>query len=969
MTDVSTAPVTDMASRLVETVMINVDDFADSFLTCGTCFTGYDTCERAAKLLPCSHTVCRSCLDRILETQSQATSLRCPICREDIPVPAGGASSFPPAFIVNQLLDLLATQRRDVVPKCRIHSNQELLFCETCDVVFCTECRGRSHAAHPSGCESLSDCDTANVPLCLSNEHSGVGTPTTSGTSALNHNVISFNVAIKRCTEIMLYKMHLCIQELDRAQSAVSAELDRLSINKSLCVESINSKFSEIIALVERRQAELLDTVSRLANDKHRALVDQLALIESEREAIRRECNSLKGILDVRSISKAISYLNDKLDTVTSLTEPRENAFLHYQDCMLTRGLRRGQRQRNALTSSTSQPPTAQPMLQISDRVPNTTGELSAVSSSPLLRQNTDTSSNSTGSNLIDIARCLAAFGRILVSTTYPALCTAHLPSQLVTYLIAKASIQAVDYYGRPQSTGGTDPIDVVLTDPEGRSVPTELFDMGDGSYELLIRPVTAGLHQLSVQILSRPIRGSPFQLSVRRAQQRSWCFTEGSDGRGLIQPFAVAYGPYPRTNGECSSDGTCFIYLLDTGNSRLLVINPDTGALHTTLVGAPLVGQAATGIAWSPEGLWIVNWRSKRVYLLDPWTDKVVQSIHSSLFIEPTSTCRCPLTGSLYVADNGAGCVFLCNPVTGSTRPFVGVGVQTSSSNEPNLSGSHTTPRTAEQSGDRSPHSASTLFSPEPRNFRRITGLCATDSGELVLSTGSTIRVFSKDGVQINLLTPPIVRTENTPSMGRTTMPAPRAVSEATYFERSPVGSTLTLNTGSSRDARFSLNTGPLGVDRCSLSGLPPAQSNTAFSPRGQFGGVFAARPPISEDDFPSDRLGICLLASYSDRRRSGVVVWPQNAWCSIRNESSSPRSQRSVQSSTSPNPNLSDRQSCDSPNCVDFPRPVDCCPPYLIEAEPGLRRLAGLVALADSRQLVVVDQGAQSLCRLRYA
>ncbi|OON20629.1 hypothetical protein X801_03485 [Opisthorchis viverrini] len=227
---------------------------------------------------------------------TDATSLRCPICREDIPVPTGGASSFPPAFIVNQLLDLLATQRRDVVPKCRIHPNQELLFCETCDVVFCTECRGRSHAAHPSGCEALSDCDTANVPLCLSNEHSGVGTPTTSGTSALNHNVISFNVAIKRCTEIMLYKMHLCIQELDRAQSAVSAELDRLSINKSLCVESINSKFSEIIALVERRQAELLDTVSRLANDKHRALVDQLALIESEREAIRRECNSLKGI-------------------------------------------------------------------------------------------------------------------------------------------------------------------------------------------------------------------------------------------------------------------------------------------------------------------------------------------------------------------------------------------------------------------------------------------------------------------------------------------------------------------------------------------------------------------------------------------------------------------------------------------------------------------------------------------------
>lgn len=58
-----------MSSRLVETVMINVDDFADNFLTCGTCFSGYNSSERAAKLLPCSHTICRSCLDRILTNE------------------------------------------------------------------------------------------------------------------------------------------------------------------------------------------------------------------------------------------------------------------------------------------------------------------------------------------------------------------------------------------------------------------------------------------------------------------------------------------------------------------------------------------------------------------------------------------------------------------------------------------------------------------------------------------------------------------------------------------------------------------------------------------------------------------------------------------------------------------------------------------------------------------------------------
>ncbi|VEL07264.1 unnamed protein product [Protopolystoma xenopodis] len=41
--------------------------------------------------------------------------------------------------------------------------------------------------------------------------------------------------------------------------------------------------------------------------------------------------------------------------------------------------------------------------------------------------------------NLVDIARVLAAFGRIVVSTTYPGLCTAKLPDDLSVHLLAKA--------------------------------------------------------------------------------------------------------------------------------------------------------------------------------------------------------------------------------------------------------------------------------------------------------------------------------------------------------------------------------------------------------------------------------------------------------------------------------------------------------------------------------------------------
>ena len=85
----------------------------------------YDGVEHNPKLLPCSHTVCLHCLDRIVATFARDTGqFRCPICRELITIPRGGVIALPPSFLVNQLLDLMARQRREVIPKCSTHQTQ-----------------------------------------------------------------------------------------------------------------------------------------------------------------------------------------------------------------------------------------------------------------------------------------------------------------------------------------------------------------------------------------------------------------------------------------------------------------------------------------------------------------------------------------------------------------------------------------------------------------------------------------------------------------------------------------------------------------------------------------------------------------------------------------------------------------------------------------------------------------------------
>ena len=64
-----------MTSTLIETININADDFTDNFLTCPTCIGPYDDGEHAPKLLPCSHTLCRSCLERISSSATSVNSL------------------------------------------------------------------------------------------------------------------------------------------------------------------------------------------------------------------------------------------------------------------------------------------------------------------------------------------------------------------------------------------------------------------------------------------------------------------------------------------------------------------------------------------------------------------------------------------------------------------------------------------------------------------------------------------------------------------------------------------------------------------------------------------------------------------------------------------------------------------------------------------------------------------------------
>lgn len=274
----------------METVNINLEDFSESFLTCATCLCTYDQGGRKAKLLPCSHTVCLRCLTRMEEISQRKETLRCPMCREMTALPSGGVAALPSSFVINQLFDLMQKQRRDVVPNCSIHPDQQLMYCEACDLVFCAICRS----------SLISSC--------------------------AEHNVVPFSIALKRISEIVVHKTKQCVANLDRASKNVNLEMEQLDKNVDRIVDELNSLFQEICQVVEKRRRELVDSARMLRDEKHKVLRDQMELIDAHRKRLERELENSQ--LDVHEMGYRTKRVSEASEQAVSLMEPRENAFL-----------------------------------------------------------------------------------------------------------------------------------------------------------------------------------------------------------------------------------------------------------------------------------------------------------------------------------------------------------------------------------------------------------------------------------------------------------------------------------------------------------------------------------------------------------------------------------------------------------------------------------------------------------------
>lgn len=112
-------------------------------ITCAICQEIYEK----AKLLPCSHYYCSSCIENVAASRSRSrVPFNCPECRKEANLPPGGVAKLQSAFFVERLKDVYVkmakadgkAKRKAACGRCSARKIV-VAFCEQCAEFQCEE--------------------------------------------------------------------------------------------------------------------------------------------------------------------------------------------------------------------------------------------------------------------------------------------------------------------------------------------------------------------------------------------------------------------------------------------------------------------------------------------------------------------------------------------------------------------------------------------------------------------------------------------------------------------------------------------------------------------------------------------------------------------------------------------------------------------------------------------------------------
>eukprot|EP00057_Strongylocentrotus_purpuratus_P005651 XP_003731468.1 PREDICTED: tripartite motif-containing protein 2-like [Strongylocentrotus purpuratus] len=262
-------------------------------LECPVCLKFF----KEPKILTCSHTFCKVCLEKILETRRK---LLCPTCREETSVPGGDVSRLQSNITVRSLVEYLETQGQSncnqedkPLPqkwnKCKTHPNyDEECFCLDCNKHVCFKC---GLLEHPINAHTLLDAG-------------------------------AHETAQKNKVEELASKAGTKIREVDKYVTFVVDQRKRVHNVQEQLNDEIDKTFEESVQKLKRRKTVLENEVGRELGILETSLGDMEESGRKQKDQIKRALDSVKNGLNFPLKTEALTSHRATCQQLEELLSP-----------------------------------------------------------------------------------------------------------------------------------------------------------------------------------------------------------------------------------------------------------------------------------------------------------------------------------------------------------------------------------------------------------------------------------------------------------------------------------------------------------------------------------------------------------------------------------------------------------------------------------------------------------------------
>ena len=269
-------------------------------LTCPVCFDLYTN----PKTLPCLHSFCEACIERFPQDKEGETYyLSCPTCRHRTELPGGGAGAFPVAFTLNNLKEVHSLLKKVSDPQQVTCDNCTTAnatgYCKDCSKFFCQKCMDIHNGWAPFASHQVTSLDEVAASVSSTSQLLAPGKqeaplicPIPSHDEPLKIYCETCDSVICRDCTVRTHKDH----EYDLVSASYTKHCQELKHSLNPVKEKIKA-IKKILSALATREGEVRDRGEGVLEEIHEMVE---AMINILRQSGRKLSEEAKRVTDAK---------------------------------------------------------------------------------------------------------------------------------------------------------------------------------------------------------------------------------------------------------------------------------------------------------------------------------------------------------------------------------------------------------------------------------------------------------------------------------------------------------------------------------------------------------------------------------------------------------------------------------------------------------------------------------------------